>query len=275
MPIPDRIRLPSAQPEFEWLLTDDGSRTLWDSRLNETYHSGCGAVAESLVVYLRNSGVEHLLRERSGLGKPSSETDRDRSTAGVSILEFGFGTGTAFLLTAACAISVGSSLHYRGLELNLLPAELLSELGLGSCQLTSDYQALYGELLPIAEELMPALIGFRQQLASPEPGQYMFCPRPNITLELWMGDASLYQATDTDHFDAIYFDPFSPATSPQLWTSSVFQQAYASLRSGGTLTSYCVKSDVRRRLSDVGFQVAKIAGPTGGKREVLLARKPL
>lgn len=37
--------------------------------------------------------------------------------------------------------------------------------------------------------------------------------------------------------------------------------------------TYCVKGDVRRTLQKVGFEVEKIKGPIGGKREVLKARK--
>ncbi len=57
MAVPKRPTTPTSSAGLHWQITDDGSRTLWDERLDETYHSGCGAVAESLVVYLLNSGV--------------------------------------------------------------------------------------------------------------------------------------------------------------------------------------------------------------------------
>ncbi|MCA9134786.1 MAG: hypothetical protein KDA45_16575, partial [Planctomycetales bacterium] len=72
-------------------------------------------------------------------------------------------------------------------------------------------------------------------------------------------------------FNAIYFDPFSPETNPELWTESVFRQAADALAPGGSFTSYCVKSAVRRQLQAAGLKVTRLPGPLGGKREVLLA----
>ena len=74
-------------------------------------------------------------------------------------------------------------------------------------------------------------------------------------------------------FDAIYHDPFSPDDAPILWTEILFSQLFESLRPGGKLVTYCVKSEIQRRLSRVGFVVSKTKGPRGGKREVLIAAR--
>ncbi len=116
MPSPQRPRLPSADTRYDWIITDDGSRTLEDNQLGETYHSGCGALAESWCVYLINSGVAERLISR--------EPTR--------VLEYGFGTGTAFFLTAAFAKVAGCPLSYTSLENNLLPSDLLADLPLAA-----------------------------------------------------------------------------------------------------------------------------------------------
>ena len=259
MAIPKRPTTPTSSAGLHWQTTDDGSRTLWDERLDETYHSGCGAMTESLVVYLLNSGVHERLRTGQGS----------------AVLEYGFGTATAFLLTAADAMIYQTSLRYRALEISLLPAEILGGLNLNDSSLNPFYRQDFGELLDVAQRLLNELVEWRTKLpGTVEPGAYMRSFRENIALEIVVGDAVEYIPDKPEIFDAIYFDPFSPASCPELWSLEVFRKAFDGLREGGTLTSYCVKSAVRRDLGSVGFEVRRVRGPTGGKREVLIATKP-
>ena len=46
---------------------------------------------------------------------------------------------------------------------------------------------------------------------------------------------------------------------------------YEAMVPGGILTTYCAKGEIRRRLQRVGFIVERLAGPPGGKREILRA----
>ncbi len=258
MPLPDRPKSISLTPGLQWLTTDDGSRTLWDEQLDETYHSGCGAVAESLTVYLVNSGIHRRL------------------TAGqaTQVLEYGFGTGTAFWLTAAVAALNGAPLRYRALELKLLPAELLRSLKLDQCKLTEVNYPDFSPVVSMAQSLLEEFMRWRCTLpAEPLPGMYKWKAVNSIELELVVGNAADYRAESSVQFDAVYFDPFSPATCPELWCPEVFRTAYDSLCKDGTFVTYCVKSAVRKQLAEVGFEVGKVAGPAGGKREVLLAKK--
>jgi len=255
--IPKRPTTPTSSAGLHWQITDDGSRTLWDEKLDETYHSGCGAVAESLVVYLLNSGIH----ERLAAGQRSA------------VLEYGFGTATAFLLTAADALIHRTALRYRALEISLLPAEILGELKLNGSSLSSLYHHDFGELLDVAQGLLSELVEWRSKLSRIlQPEAYTCSFRENIELEIVVGNAVDYDKSE--FFDAIYFDPFSPASCQELWSPEVFRHAFDSLREGGTLTSYCVKSSVRRDLGSVGFEVCRMPGPVGGKREVLVAKKP-
>jgi tRNA U34 5-methylaminomethyl-2-thiouridine-forming methyltransferase MnmC len=75
-----------------------------------------------------------------------------------------------------------------------------------------------------------------------------------------------------DTFNLVYFDAFSPAMQPQMWTQNIFAKIYQSLQSGGILLTYSTKGDVKRTLKSVGFQLTKLPGPIG-KREILQAKK--
>lgn len=285
---PNRTHIPTGVEHLEWVLTDDGSRTLWNATLDETYHSGCGAVAETLVVYLRNSGVLARLQQACG---------SERLTG---VLEYGFGTATGFLLTAAAAELLDAPLVFVSLENELLSPGVFAELeisesterllqgSLSASGLLPDIKPLeFSHALRLVSE---AWMAARHQLpTSSALGWHFVDIGTRVQLRLWIGDAAEFSvkslgvasARDTtgkfnlnQPFDAIYFDPFAPTTNPTLWTEQVFRRAFEMLAPGGTLTSYCVKSEVRRALAVAGFAVSKLVGPAGGKREVLLATRP-
>ena len=58
-----------------------------------------------------------------------------------------------------------------------------------------------------------------------------------------------------------------------MWSPEIFARVYDVMNSGGVLTTYCAKGVIRRQLEAVGFVVERLAGPVGGKREILRATK--
>jgi len=70
---------------MDFIVTGDGSNTLYNAQIGEHYHSKHGALQEAKHVFLK-SGLEFSL-------------DKEPSTS-ISILEIGFGTGLNFILSA-------------------------------------------------------------------------------------------------------------------------------------------------------------------------------
>ena len=75
-------------------------------------------------------------------------------------------------------------------------------------------------------------------------------------------------------YDAVYLDPVSPEVNRDPWRPAVLAALAARLAPGGALVSYSVRGSVRRALATAGLDVRKVAGPPGGKREVLRALRP-
>lgn len=99
--------------ELEIITTSDGSHTVRNNLLNETYHSIHGAVQESMHVFIRN-----------GLGY----FRQTKETSQVSILEVGFGTGLNALLTLQYARRHSARIRYQTLEPVPLPVDVWSKL---------------------------------------------------------------------------------------------------------------------------------------------------
>ncbi|MBL7870225.1 MAG: tRNA (5-methylaminomethyl-2-thiouridine)(34)-methyltransferase MnmD [Cyclobacteriaceae bacterium] len=99
--------------EIKVIITADGSHSLLNEALDETYHSRHGAVQESEYVFIEK-GVKFFIDS----GQKES----------VSILEIGFGTGLNALLTANISEKKKINIGYSTLETFPLTEEIWSRL---------------------------------------------------------------------------------------------------------------------------------------------------
>lgn len=216
--------------------TDDGSQTILNAHLNETYHSTHGALTESKHIFI-GQGYDAIP------GK----------TRSLTILEVGFGTGLNALLTMISCEKDQRKVHYVAVEPYPLTDDILKQLqypGLvGSCdERTRFYQMHHipwGVPFFISDHFILNKLDQKLQDLSFQP----------------------------EKFNLVYFDAFSPEVQPELWTEKVFQELFTALQPGGILVTYSVRGEVRRNLKACGFEVEKIPGPPG-KREITRARKP-
>ncbi|RMF42164.1 MAG: hypothetical protein D6753_08195, partial [Planctomycetota bacterium] len=305
---PHRPRETTDYASWDCLVTDDGSRTLVDRSLGESFHSGSGAVAETLWVYLRNSGA----------------LDRLRQGQSTRIFEVGLGAGIALVMTAAAAESWNGPLLYAAIDRQLPPWDLIERLNPASAIDSLMHQGRTAELMLPAHypetvsrthaELVRAIRQYQQntgaadyiQSSPPVPGGiakqqklgasangYGSPPMPipsttapanlheisfhlgaNTKVHLFIGDATALAADErftSQAFDCIYFDPFSPDTTPGLWEPPIFARMRSMLKPSGVLTTYCVRRSVRRCMQQAGLRPEVVPGPPAGKREVLRA----
>lgn len=166
------------------------------------------------------------------------------------VFEIGFGTGLNALLTLQAAEKEKRRIHYTSVELYPLSWEEVDALKY------SDY--------PLFKTLHTA------------PWEEDVAITPYFTLRKVKTDITQWDLKSHNFhppFDVIYFDAFAPEKQPEMWNEKLFQNLYASMNTGGVLTTYCAKGVIRRSLQAVGFRVERLPGPPGGKREILRASK--
>ena len=184
----------------------------------------------------------HIYRDCAYLYAAARSVERP-----LRLLEVGFGTGlnaavTAMAATAECPV------HYITLEKYPIDSSVVASLG---------YDAL------VDAQLFASLHA--------APWEHFVSITSHFTLEKRCCDL-LTVALPTD-IDIVYFDAFAPEKQPEMWTEAVFARLHHAMRPGGVLTTYCAKGAIRRLLQQVGFTVERLAGPVGGKREILRATK--
>ena len=209
--------------KLEIIQTDDGSPSLWNPDLDETYHSRFGALQEARHVFIEAgfNAVSQVKRE-------------------FSILEVGLGTGLNAALVAA--VSHSSKISYVGLEPFPIDEDLLCKMNFEGVLSADEFdflrkiwQAPFGE---------KTVINHHFQIEKSQEGMMKY-------------------DNGSTHFSLIFFDAFAPKVQDELWRLEVFERVYQMTALGGVLVTYCAKGQVRRDLIQAGFEVEKLEGPAG------------
>lgn len=222
------------------ITTSDGSTSLFNPALNETYHSRHGAIAES----------RHVFIQEGLIYKMHSAQFTMHNVGEVNIFEVGLGTGLNCLLT------VLEATKYPHIQFNYIAIE--------SFFLTNEIVAAinYPEKLHTGREVFEVI----HNCAAETPINLT----PNFTLTKIQG--SVHQRTPDGTFDIIYFDAFAPEKQPDMWQPVVLSTMYNLLNDNGILVTYCAQGQFRRNLKTAGFAVEKVPGPPF-KREMTRAKK--
>lgn len=220
--------------DIQIISTADGSHSLFNRNLNETYHSVHGAVRESRHVFIKN-GLDFFC-------------DQSASSA-VTIFEMGFGTGLNVWLTVQRAIKSGLQVHYSSLEAYPLPEAVWSQLNYASSPEEKDlFQKIHTSPWDEEVKLLPDFT-LRKINAS-------------------LLDVDLEPCTS----DLIYFDAFAPSKQPELWEMSALSKIAKIMRPRGVFVTYCAKGQLKRDLKSLNLRVETLEGPPG-KKEMVRALK--
>jgi tRNA 5-methylaminomethyl-2-thiouridine biosynthesis bifunctional protein len=218
--------------------------TPFSPRHDDIYHSAVGGLAQAQYVFLQGNDL------------PGRWQGRRLFT----VLETGFGMGINFLMTWAAWRADPARcerLHFVSTEKHpFTKADLLSA-----------YAATVADA---------TIIGLGQTLADAWP---MLVPGTHrlefeggrVTLTLVFGDATETLPTLWLRADAFYLDSFAPAKNPEMWTPAIFKALARLAGKDATFSTYTSAGDVKRALTQTGFEYRKIEG-FGWKRAMLVGR---
>lgn len=211
---------------------------------NDVYYSQENGLEESQHVFLQGNDLPRRWR--------------DHPDPHFCIGELGFGTGLNFLLTWQAWRALPSprpDLHFLSIEKHPLTRHDLARA-----------LAAWPTLNALAQPLLDAYPGL---LA----GQHrILLEDGRVRLDLWWEDAA-QALPDLASFarplvDAWYLDGFAPARNSAMWSPAVMDAIAALSRPGASFSTFTAAGQVRRDLTEAGFQVSKVPG-YGRKRECL------
>ncbi|MDO4225041.1 MAG: tRNA (5-methylaminomethyl-2-thiouridine)(34)-methyltransferase MnmD [Bergeyella zoohelcum] len=216
--------------------TNDGSKTLFISELNEGYHSGHGALQEAVYVFIKNG---FNLVEKCE----------------INILELGFGTGLNVLVTIDEFLKNNKNQIVRYFSLEKYPVSFTEIEDLG-------YNFLFDN------EKMTEI---NQKIHTCEWEKEVEI-LPNFFLTKIQSDFFYLENLQLPPIDLVYFDCFGARVQPDLWELPLLKIVTDKMTTDSLFTTYSSKGSVRRALKELGLNVEKKAGPPG-KREMINAWK--
>jgi len=220
------------------VVTGDGSHSLVDESLGESYHNLNGALTESTYVFIERGLA--ALPPRQGT---------------LEILEIGLGTGLNALLTALCGPTLGHpQIAMTSLEPFPLPPNIVAQLNFAQCLANHSDASAILDGIHRCESARPKKLapGFQFTVHHCELAKFGGGPNP---------------------FDLVYFDAFAPAYQANLWQLDQLERVLTWMKPGGLLVTYCAKGQFKRDLRTAGFEVETLPGCLG-KREMTRAWVP-
>lgn len=213
----------------------------------DVYFSADNGLAESEHVFIQHN----QLLERF---KRVAAQALDNNASQFVIAETGFGSGLNFLLTVK---------HWLQ----------LSHASQTLCFYSVEHAPFCLEDLQRAQQAWPELTELAQAL---QQAYQIACDgfhllelfTGRVRLILMIGEAEQMLGQCQARVDAWFLDGFAPALNQQMWSRGLFQQIKRLSRPGTTFSTYTAVGDVRRGLTEAGFDVQKVAG-CGNKRHML------
>ncbi len=202
--------------QFDPWITDDGSYTFFSEEFGQTFHSRYGAKEESIFKY----AIPTLLAKKASRGH-------------LRLLDicYGLGYNTAAALATIWRSNPNCTVEIIALELDQ----------------TVPISAIEHHLLADWEEPIPQLLA---RLVREET-----IDTPRLTAQLILGDAR--KTIDREFTaDAIFLDPFSPLSCPQLWTVEFIDRVARCCALDGIIATYSCAAAVRSAMIQAGLSIA-------------------
>jgi tRNA U34 5-methylaminomethyl-2-thiouridine-forming methyltransferase MnmC len=87
----------------------------------------------------------------------------------------------------------------------------------------------------------------------------------NVTVKMILGDArETVKNLPENYFDAVFYDPFSPKTAPEMWTVDLFKEMFRIMKKHAVLATYSCARMARDNMSAGGLVYSD--GPILGRR---------
>lgn len=206
---------------------------------DDVYFSAADGLAETKHVFLEGNGLPTRWKERPQF----------------TIFETGFGTGLNFL----AAWKLFRETKDAGVHLDFISVE---KFPLNAGQI-KEYLSVWGD------ELKDELDALCAHYPTETTGVQKIFMDDKTTLTIYFDDVNAALPMVQQKVDCWFLDGFKPASNPEMWTPSVFENMARLSNPGATFATFTAAGVVKRGLKEAGFDVQKRDG-FGWKRDMLV-----
>ena len=228
--------------DCEVVVTRSGERAMRDRNTGEVMHPVVGPRIESRLLYVEASRLRQRLQEP------------DESA--LLLLDVGLGAGS----NAVAALEVAFSLVGGRRRLHIMSFD--RSVAALEHALRPEFAHSFGYNGRVAEAASRLLADAHYQ-------------DDDVRWDLVLGALPTTLARVASHSaDIVYWDPFSPAKNPALWTTGAFSELRRCCRAGATLFTYSAATATRSALLLAGFAVGEGEATGVGKTTTQAALAP-
>lgn len=227
--------------------TQDGSDTCFNEKFNQAYHSKFGAYREALEKHVLACKIPELARNLS-----DESFRKDSIPYKLKILDicFGLGYNSFVAIDEVHKINPELFVEVTGLENDI---EILKKIP--ECKMPEEIKCLGALVTKGLGDLDTLTPGHRVTLLNEK----------NADINLVLGDArETIKTLEANYFDAVFFDPFSPAACPELWTEEFIRDVVSKAKPGAYLSTYSSARIVKDNFKKAGCEIFE--GPLCGRR---------
>jgi tRNA U34 5-methylaminomethyl-2-thiouridine-forming methyltransferase MnmC len=223
--------------DIKLIITEDGSHSLFNPKLNETYHSFHGALQESRHVFIKE-GLEHF--------------SQNNNASEINVFEVGLGTGLNALLSIEWALNKKIKVNYHSIEAFPISRQQAATLNYSKLMGMTDSEQYFKQIHELAWD---------QDF---DINEFFAFRKIHNTLQ----DYDLKE----NEYDLIFFDAFAPNKQSEMWDLTILSKIASSMKVNGEFVTYCAQGQLKRNLKSLVLIVETIAGPPG-KKEMVRAVK--
>jgi tRNA U34 5-methylaminomethyl-2-thiouridine-forming methyltransferase MnmC len=230
--------------DYELTGLKNGGQTLFSASYGEKMHPGLGPAAEADLLYVRQLQICERLQNTSGE---------------FVVWDVGLGGAANAIATLRATRKIAGTLHIVSFDNTSEPLEFALK-NAGALEYLDGYE------IQAAELLQKNRVGFQNEQLQVD-WEFYCCDFPALLEAVVTKREPQIPAPH-----AVFFDAFSPAKNPAMWTLPVFQNLFRALDPDRpcALTTYSRSTMVRATLLLAGFFVG-IGHATGTKEETTVA----
>ena len=208
------------------ILTADNTETYLNEEVGESYHSQTGAVEEAFKKYAIPCKIKELAKK----GK-------------IRILDIcsGIMYNSSSAIDAAWEENPNCQIEISALE--------------------NDF-----EIIKKIKEINPPIKSYKliQEMKIEDKKELKY-ENHNLKITILVGDArECIKKLKDNYFDAVFMDPFSPKTSPEMWSTDFFKEIHRVIKDKRILATYTCARLARDNIKAAGFMYED--GPIVGRR---------
>ncbi|EKE04164.1 MAG: hypothetical protein ACD_20C00099G0009 [uncultured bacterium] len=272
--------------------TEDGTISLFNTEVNDVYHSKIGAYTEALNKFVIPSGVLDFVKNSNdvnildmcfGLGYNSkvaiNEIWKVNPNCKINITALEYDPNVLAFSVITPPYNIDSKINEAFntaissvIDIETFIRDLSKDVNFARPDIALEFFQEYKTISKVSKNESLHNIYYRSISDRNKNIQMVDYNSDLLNIDIFICDARHVIRDLNPYYHYIFHDPFTPSKLPTLWTVEIFKEYNRLLDDNGNITTYSAASPIRAGLIEAGFYVGK-TDPIGRNESGTIAIK--